>query len=371
MTAPSRERASLGSRSVVPVAARRGRATAVPGGAPSLFDEFEAPNHRIAFELWLDDQRAAGLLRKAASVQVYRDMWGAFAAWCLGQSPAVRLETLDASDLQAFQAARFGMKSSDLSLTPRHALRLVRLIDRVLQHHAARTGAPPNRATARWLAEHPEVRFADAASADPMPEILSVAEARMLIAFLSTARPRPATAAAPQGAGSALSWQEVRNRVSVGLQLGAGLAPGDVRALTLASPTLRGGATRARPWKLSVPGNGNSFARETPIAPWAGELLQHWLQVRAEARILGPHLFPATRSGKPWSKDSQYRSARGVLEEAGIDSTDGGSFRLRHTFAMRQLRRGTAPAQVARWLGIEPEAMGRYERLVAGPVDVV
>ena len=49
-------------------------------------------------------------------------MWGSFTAWCLGQSPAVTLASLDVRDLQAFQAARFGMKSADLSLSPRHAL---------------------------------------------------------------------------------------------------------------------------------------------------------------------------------------------------------------------------------------------------------
>ena len=60
-----------------------------------------------------------------------------------------------------------------------------------------------------------------------------------------------------------------------------------------------------------------------------------------------------------------------MLEDARIDSADGGSFRLRHTFALRQLRRGTEPAQVARWLGVEPEVMARYDRVVAGPADVV
>ena len=141
--------------------------------------------------------------------------------------------------------------------------------------------------------------------------------------------------------------------------------------MVLASPVVHGGRVRDRPWKLSVPGDGNSAARETPVAPWAGELLYHWLQVRAEAGILGDWLFPATRSGKPWSKEAQYKAARSVLEDAGIDSADGGSFRLRHTFALRQLRRGTEPAQVARWLGVKPEVMARYDRVVAGPADVV
>jgi integrase len=337
----------------------------------SLFDEAPAESHRLAFERWLEDQRASGSLRQPASVEVYRDMWGAFTAWCLGQSPAVTLTSLDLQDLQAFQAARFGRKSSDLSLSPRHALRLLRLIDRVLRHHAAQTDQPVNTAAADWIASHPEVRYAEAANADPLPEFLSVAEAKHLITFLSSARPRPGLSASRRDSHAAFTWQELRNRTAVALQLGGGLTPGDVRALTLASPVSRGGRVRDRPWKVAVPGDGNSLARETPIAPWAGELLQHWLQVRGDARIEGDFLFPSTRSGKQWHKESHYKCAKGVLEDAGLDSSEGGSFRLRHTFALRQLRRGFEPEMVARWLGVEPEVMGRYQRVVTTPIDVV
>jgi integrase len=144
-----------------------------------------------------------------------------------------------------------------------------------------------------------------------------------------------------------------------------------VHALPLNSPVSRGGTVRARPWKVVVPGDGNSLPRETPIAPWAGELLQHWLTVRAEARIQGLFLFPSTRSGKPWGKESQYKCARAVLEEAGLDSAEGGSFRFRHTFALRQLRRGFDEPTVAQWLGVEPLVMERYRRVVSAPIDVV
>ena len=170
---------------------------------------------------------------------------------------------------------------------------------------------------------------------------------------------------------AALSWQALRNRVAVALQLGAGLAPGDVRVLRLDAPTSQIVGRRQRRWKLAVPGNGNSPAREAPVAPWAGELLQHWLAVRAEALIAGDFLFPATRTRKPWSKEAQYVAAKQVLEEAGIEAAGGGSFLLRHTFAMRQLRRGAKLDQVAHWLGIEPEAMGKYQRVLTGPAEVV
>jgi len=337
----------------------------------SLFDDGPEVSHALAFDRWLADRQAEGELRQPASVEVYRDMWGAFGAWCLGQSPVVTLTSLDVQDLDSFQAARFGRKRSDLSLSPRHALKLMRLIDRILRHHAAASDAAPNTAASDWLGDHPEVRYAEAASADPLPEFLSVAEAKHLITFLSGARPRPGLSAARRGSHAALSWQELRNRTAVALQLGAGLTPGDVRVLPLTAPVARGGRVRERPWKVAVPGDGNSRARETPIAAWAGELVQHWLQVRAEARIEGDFLFPSTRSGKPWGKESQYKCARQVLEDAGLDSSEGGSFRLRHTFALRQLRRGFEPEQVAQWLGVEPEVMERYRRVVTAPVEVV
>ncbi|SCK08880.1 Site-specific recombinase XerD [Variovorax sp. HW608] len=338
----------------------------------SLFEELPPTGHVLAFaqafEHWLRDQRDSGLLRRDGSISVYQDMWAAFSAWCLAQSPVVTLSSLGLADLHAFQAARFGRKTSDLSLTPRYALRLMRLIDRVLRHHAAQIDAAPNPSAADWIASNPMVRYADSAQADPLPEYLSTAEARQLIAFLSEARPRPGSR---RDARAALTWQEVRNRVSVALQLGVGLTPGDVRALTLDSPVSQGGRVRERPWKLHVPGDGNSPAREAPVAPWAAELLRHWLVVRSELAIAGAFLFPSTRTGKQWQKPSQYECARRVLEEAGVDSQEGGSFRLRHTFAIRQLRRGSPPEQVARWLGIEAVKMKRYEHVVPRPVEVV
>lgn len=321
-----------------------------------------------AFEAWLADERKIGLLRRESSISIYSDMWNAFASWCLSQAPRITLESLHTADLDAFQAARYGRKASDLSLSPRYALRLLRLIDRVLIHHADRTGRAVNAAAANWLDSNPEVRYADSATALPFTEHLSSSEARGLIAFLSLARPRQETNAS---ASSTMAWQEVRNRVSVSLQLGAGLTPGDVRVLTLNSPVSRGGELQRLPWKLRVPSDGTSTARETPVARWAGVLLRYWLEVRAAAQIPGYHLFPSTRTGKRWSRDSQYQSSMRVLTEAGVATLEGGSFRLRHTFALRQLRRGTSSDVVAAWLGIEPQAMKRYDRVLPEMADVV
>jgi integrase len=108
------------------------------------------------------------------------------------------------------------------------------------------------------------------------------------------------------------------------------------------------------------------------MAPWAGRLLRQWLHQRALQSIPGDLLFPATRSGREWGKVAQYNAARSVLTSAGIEDADGGSFLLRHTFAIRQLRRGTSPDEVSRWLGLtDPQPMRRYQRVISGPVVVV
>lgn len=312
----------------------------------------------------------AGALRLNSSVEVYRDMWGAFSAWCLGQSPALTLEALDARDLQAFQARALWHEEFGSVALPPPCLATVATVRSRAAPSRGRHG--PSRQHGRRGLDRGESRDSlrrgglSRSSAGVL-----VAEAKQLITFLSQARPRPHLSPQGRAAQGAFTWQQIRNRVAVGLQLGAGLTSGDVRVLTLDAPTSQGGRVRERPWQVAVPGNGNSPARETPIAPWAGELLQHWLQVRAEARIEGPFLFPSTRAGKAWSKESQYESAKEVFDEAGFDAADGGSFRLRHTFALRQLRRGAESEKVARWLGVEPGAMSRYRRVVAAPEDVV
>lgn len=48
----------------------------------------------------------------------------------------------------------------------------------------------------------------------------------------------------------------------------------------------------------------------------------------------------------------------------------GGSMRMRHTFALRQLRRGKSADDIARWLGVVgQDVMARYKRILQAPVD--
>lgn len=327
-----------------------------------LFAGSQRPNlaeYSRSLEGWLADEERAGRLQRESSTDVYLHMWSAFAAWAVGHG--IGLDDIDAQDLARYLDFRGGCDD----LSARYAWRLLRLVDRVQVHRAVTEGGAPNRAAGELLMSRPDLRYANASDRDPLPDYLAASEAKRLVAYLCAVRPgRPA---------ASRSWQDVRNSASVGLMLGAGITPGEVRALQLLDVLVDGGRSKGTPWKLRVDGDGNGPARETPMSPWAGILLRYWLDVRAAQGFPGQMLFPATRaSGKPWGKVAQYTSTRDVLTAAGIDEPGGGSFRLRHTFALRQLRRGTSPADVASWLGVtDPDVMARYQRVVMAPVDVV
>lgn len=334
------------------------------GTTPDLFEDVDraAPRHWLeAFEAWRLTREADGTMREASSVAVYRSMWGALTAWCVARG--LGLHALSQAELDSYLRSRGG---SD-ELTPRHAWRLLMLFDAVASHRARQEERPPNTAAQALLQATPAWRYANAADRTPLPEHLHAAEARRLVAWLLD----PGTGTADTGASTG-DWQSLRNRTAVALQLGAGLTPGDLRAATLDGVTADGARSAGLPWKIRLPAHGSTPAREAPIAPWAGRLLRRWIETRQALAIAGPCLFPATRAGRPWGKVAQYNAARSVLAAAGVSDPEGGSFRLRHTFALRQLRRGSAPELVAQWLGLaDTAALARYRRVLLAPADVV
>ena len=310
-----------------------------------------------AFEAWCVHQRQAGKLRRGASEAVYRAMWTALSTWCAGQSPALGIDDLGSRRLLAFLASRSGLLAPDGALTARHQWRLLNLVQRVQAHAAEQRQQPPSHAAARLIASLPAVRAANAGDRNEPPSHLPAALADQLQAHLRGPLAMPAR------------WQVLRDRCGVALQLGAGLGPGDVRALHLGDVIILGGPSPLQPWQLRVAANGSAPAHVAAIAPWAGALLGTWLKLRQNQRLQGDWLLPSTRSGKPWGKVAQYESARRVLADAGLDADGGGSFRLRHTFAIRQLAAGIDADRLARWLGVvDPAVLLRYQQaLPPGP----
>lgn len=333
---------------------------------PATRGESSFADFDTAFEGWLAHARRSGQITRETSAETYRHLWFVLTKWCLSSTPAVRLDKLTEADLEALIASRHGAASPGDDLSPRYVWRLLQLVDRVLAYRTHLQGRAPNMAALEVLYSRPEWRYANAARNDGLPEYLPADLAKQLVAYLSQARPRPG------GRGAPLTWNQLRNRASVALQLGAGLGPGDVRAAPLGGVTIDGGRQRGVPWKLRLPSDGTSPERETPIASWAGHVLKHWLTVRADLAIAGPYLFPSTRTGKPWGKVAQYLAVKEVLEGAGFPEVkvSGGSMRMRHTFALRQLRRGKSAEDIARWLGVvDPTVMTRYMRVLQAPVD--
>ncbi|KIF81701.1 tyrosine-type recombinase/integrase [Noviherbaspirillum autotrophicum] len=318
------------------------------------------------FEAWIaarEHSRSRVRTKKALreeSAEVYREMWHAFARFCTTR--ALDLPHVAVSDIEAFLATRATARQANLA--PRYVRRFLTLIQWVTAFQAIDKGLPPNQA-AQTMLERPEYRYANAANKDPVPEYLTDTQAKRLIAYLTIQSPQ-------RDAFTPLPWKEVRDRAAVALMLGAGLTPGDVRHLLLSGVHTVGGHDEEVPWKLALPGNGNFPARETPLASWAAGVLADWLAVRAAQQIGGNFVFPSTRDGRQWSDTRCFLRTRDVLAAAGIASDAGGMFRLRHTFALRQLKNGKTEKEVAGWLGLlDLNAMVRYRRILTSPVDII
>lgn len=309
-----------------------------------------------AWTHWTAYVQSRGLLSKPASLAVYTHMWQSFATW-------LQAQRIGLPDLNVAQLSRFlDERSRESELSPRHAWRLVRLIDRVIQFEAMRLAYPPSNACAELLARRPDIQYANASQQDGLPEALSAHEAATLLRWLSPGE--PAT-----DARSSAAWKEVRIRAAIGLQLGAGLTPGEIRALELrhVQRAAAGLAVPQRPAALTLPAHGNSPAHTVQLNGWPARLLDEWLTLRGELEFPGSMVFPSTRSaGAAWGKVAHYEAVRKALAAAGLGQTDGGSYRLRHTYALRQLRRGVTPAELSRRLGVtDPDVMDRYQRLLA------
>lgn len=339
------------------------------------------------FDAWCAHHQQIGRLRHASSIRVYQAMWAALATWCAQQPVHPRLAALDGPLLHQYLGSRSGMAGPGQALTVGYSLRLLALVRRVQAHDLLRrdslavTARPQHPAHSRrgaaalaWSQAQLAASPAALMQAPGAPSSLGAALCDQLIRWLLRAPTTP----------GAERWQAQRDRCALALQLGAGLGPGDLRALRLAdvqAPATRpddasphrpppGLALHAPPaltpfagWWLQVPANGNAPAYRAPVARWAAGLLQCWLASRLQVGLPGPLLFPSTRSGKPWGKVAQYGSVRQALMAAGLPDRPGGSFRLRHTFALRQLVHGHAADTVAAWLGVsDPHVMQRYRQ---------
>ena len=317
-----------------------------------------------AFDSWATSRAYPSRDLSEDTEAVQRAMWMAFGAWCIQLQ--LDVVALTAADLNAYLRSREGAVPAS-ELTPRYAWRLVSLVDRVVNHWALKQGRGENRAAANLLDSNSDLRYANSGSKDPLPEILTNDQDRILVAFLQSSVPQGESSVSLCRDGL---WQVFRNRTGVALQRGAGLTPLEIRMLTVSSVFVDSDPAKG-PWKVRAPATGSVQAHDVPVARWARPLLTRWMQLRSELGIPGEWLFPSTKSGKQWGKTAHFDSVADVLEAAGLVGFKGGSYRLRHTFAMRQLARvENSETQVATWLGIDVGEMKRYRGLMMAPVDV-
>ena len=358
---------------------------------PDLFDArtLDVPSDvpsdllfKTAFADWLAWQDAQKTVRRSTSRGIYANIWGAFSTWCVRQGLA--LQQLHPRDLQRYidhratiLKPRRGSRTTSQGFSPRYAWRLLTLIDHVLQHHAAAHQLTHNTCAQQLLSTKEEWRFANTPPFDNMPAYLEFDQSEALICWLKAHMPVCPSSTDTPGANSdphkatspdRQTWVQARNRTSVALQLGSGLTPGEVRNLqfedVLPCPTT------GAPLKLHVRALGTSTAHQVPLAPWSVPLLQNWLDIRQACRITATVLFPGARGTTAWSKVSQFEAAQATLIEAGIPqhTLRGGSFMLRHTFALRQVHAGIDIQRLASWLGIvDLKRLRPYGQISYGP----
>lgn len=312
------------------------------------------------FDAWASSRNSVSRGLSEPTEAVQRAMWMAFGAWCIRNN--IDTAKLTANELGKYLRSREGSVPAS-ELTPRYAWRLVNLIGRVLDFSASKQGRAPNRAAAELFESDSELKHANAEAMEPTPDYLSDSQDRTLVSFLE--------ASVPKDSSTALLWQTIRNRTGVALQRGAGLTPLEIRMLKVSSVFFDLDTTRG-PWKVRAPATGSVQAHDAPVARWARPLLTYWMQLRTELGIPGDWLLPSTKSGKPWGKTAQFDSVADVFESAGLTGLKGGSYRLRHTFALRQLAHPKyTEERVAQWMGIDAKEMSRYRGVMMVPVDVL
>lgn len=293
-----------------------------------------------------------------SSLAMYRAAWGAFAEYCAERR--LDLAGLTVADLEAYLARRSerganrGRPKHTAELNGRYAYRVLSLIDKLIAFDAARRPGSVANTAARELMirDYKTVNFRDQ---DPLPRFLDKAERTRLVDVLTLPL-------GSSGAGAPQTWLELRDNAAVAVQLGGGITPGEVRQLTLHDITTGDGAT---PWRLEVAGSGNAPPRHALLAPWAGRVLADWLAERSRLELPDVYVF-CTEQGAQWAKNTCDKASDAVLTRARV-RPDKGHFRLRHTYALIELRDNRRPyEEVAKALGVKDTLAWRlrYERVI-------
>jgi integrase len=285
-------------------------------------------DYQEALESWFEMLAFKGLLQKESSKSQYEDMWQAFSHWAIAQK--ITLQDVSVDDLQKFIQARNDLlQATEETISPRYLLRFLRLIDRVMENRACTTGEPVNRAAKTIIENDHAIKYSDVSATNL--EFLSWDDAQQLKLFLLKNADQQNRDIEKN---DLRAWQEARNEAAVALQLAVGVTPAELRALKQDHAVFD---KKMECFIFEIANLDLSLQRQVIANPWLNAVLMRWQAIRAALKIPGPWLFPSTKSGRSWGKVAQYLACLKVLGQAGLDHPKGGSFRLRHTYALQEL----------------------------------
>jgi len=330
-----------------------------PQSRHSITDWDHAPNVAFATfvvtpEFVLTSSRQKDIVPMPISTEsatVYKFMFGKFAAWMIENR--LRMSSVSAADLQRFVEISTDGKRD---LNSKIAYRYLRLLERCYD----------------WLERSPNpARDAIAATdrahiaKDAPMAALNGDELERFLAALPAGR-------APDQKGSA-GWKRRRDRAMQVVMALAGLRVAEAVGLLAEEIGRQADVEGAIELNITPEHKHATSYEHTARLPREGVAeLQAWLRERAELRIPGELVFPASLEGDALHKATVYRQVRATFERAGVAVPRAGGRTLRNTFAARQWQQGATADEMTAVLGLALERSAQaYKYARANPEDGV
>lgn len=287
-----------------------------------------------------------------ASVLGYMAMFSKFVRWMTAQNLRIDGVTKDhvLQFLDATMEPQKKGRAKDLNSEIRR--RYVRLLERVYDH--LKVSPNPARQAAHSLTSVP-----GGGGRDLPKEWLTTEQQEAFMLAL------PARASVLSD-DSAKAWRRRRDRAMMALMIGAGLTVAEVIELYVENigEVAQAGSVPVTIWP--VPGSEFSRKHVTMLRPFAFPEVARWMEERAEMKVIGQILFPATTTGGKVAAATLYRQVRATFAAAGIKLNREGGRTLRNTFAQRELEAGTSLDELGEYLGLhERRSVERYAERAA------
>lgn len=224
----------------------------------------------VAFDDWVADLALNAKALMPKTVSSYRSRALRMADFFAGRR--VRLVEIREADVEALISTLLERRNETTSpadpvkAIPNQCARYLTLLESLVVFVCQRAGVEPNHAASR-VRFAPKYKPALTRTHKPLPKVLSIEHKAVFVEWFWKR--------IVDG-----SWIALRNRALFAVQLGAGLKPGEALTLPLTALCYESAqkAKNFEPWKISVPGNGNFAARDTPLTDYGCHALSAWLQ---------------------------------------------------------------------------------------------